>query len=80
MNYVDQAYLAISPSHPRRTKLNLLFSEVFCVPNTMTSRQMTENADAMLAGIPIRRMEDSEYNYCQFSTEKMGVLSIILST
>lgn len=75
LNYVDQAYLAISPSHPQRTKLNLLSSEVLCVPNTMTSREMKENTDAMLAGIPTRRMEDSDYNYCQFSTEKMGVLS-----
>lgn len=72
LNYVDQAYLAISPSHPQRTKLNLLSSEVLCVPNTMTSGEMKENTDAMLAGIPIRRMEDSEYNYCPLSTEKKG--------
>lgn len=49
LNYVDQAYLAITRSHPWRTELSLLSSEFLCVPNTTISGEMEENADTMIA-------------------------------
>ena len=49
LNYVDQAYFTISPSCPQRTELNLLSSEVLCVPYTTTSTETEEKADAVSA-------------------------------
>lgn len=43
LNYIDQAYLAISSSHPWRTKLNSLSSDVLCVSNSMTSRETKQH-------------------------------------